>query len=96
LLTEEYNMTENTDHAFVSVFEHLTNAYDVATDVGNAAAMHFHAAAIEELQDTLATLRVEIEAAIMELDTVTAWDVEQSDALGCAENALDRALGLLP
>lgn len=40
-------------------------------------------------------VRREIEAAKRELDTVTATDDAQSDGIGCAENALDRALAAI-
>lgn len=45
--------------------------------------------------DVLVAVRHEIEAAKHELDTVTATDDAQSDGIGCAENALDRALAIL-
>lgn len=48
-----------------------------------------------EFVDLLAEVRHEIEAAKRELDTVTATDDAQSDGIGCAENALDRALAVL-
>lgn len=40
-------------------------------------------------------VRREIEAAKRELDTVTATDDAQSDGIGCAESALDRALAAI-
>ena len=45
--------------------------------------------------DVLVAVRHEIEAAKRELDSVTATDDNQSDGIGCAENALDRALAAL-
>lgn len=43
----------------------------------------------------LVDVRHEIEAAKRELDTVSVTDDSQSDGIGCAENALDRALAAL-
>lgn len=48
-----------------------------------------------EVVDVLAAVRSEIESALRELDTVTATDDAQSDGIGCAENALSRALAAL-
>lgn len=64
---------------------------DACISQARAALAHQRAPAV----DLLAEVRHEIEAAQRELDTVTATDDAQSDGIGCAENALDRALAVL-
>ena len=77
---------QDADGSHVPAIEEAIAAYD--PNCGARTVRVMDAAMVEQV-------RQEIESAKRELDTVTATDDAQSDGIGCAENALDRALAVL-